>query len=588
MPKNKKTTDNSLDNIRHSLAHILAAAVLKKYPKTKLGIGPVIENGFYYDFQFKEPISAEVLPELEKEMRRFINEHLPFSGKPITPVVAKKLFSGQTFKLDLIKDFTKEKLKMTAYKTGDIFVDLCRGGHVKNTKEINPEAFKLTHLAGAYWKGDEKKAQLTRIYGLAFKTKKELEEHLAMLEEAKKRDHRLWGEKLKLFTIDEMVGKGLPLWLPNGTIMRDEVEKFAKEMEEKYEYKRVVTPHIAKKELFLTSGHLPYYESDMYPAMKMDDGTYYLRAMNCPHHHIIYRSEPRSYRDLPLRLAEYGTVYRNELSGTLAGLLRVRMLSMNDAHIYCRKDQIEEEMGRVLKMTMEYFKIFNLNDYWFRLSKWDPKNKAKYINEPTNWKFAEGVLRNVLKKSGAKFTEASDEAAFYGPKIDVQFKSVIGREETMSTIQLDFAAKKRFGLTYRDEKGKNNNEVFTIHRAPLSTHERFMAFLIEHYAGAFPTWLAPVQVQILPISEKFSLYGTEVWNALKAAGIRAELTEMNESLGKRIREGELQKIPYLLIVGEKEQTEKTVSIRSREKGQVGTKELRSLIDDLTKEIRDRH
>ncbi len=582
MPQKEEINKN--DALRHSLAHLLAAAVLKKFPKAKLGIGPVIENGFYYDFKLPRPLTPEELKEIEKTMREYIRMNLPISGKKITPLVAKRMFKDQPFKLELIKDFTKDKKPLTAYSTGTIFTDLCKGGHVKNTKEINPDAFVLDKVAGAYWKGNEKNPQLTRIYGIAFETKDELQKHLAMLEEAKKRDHRKIGQELGIFVIDDLVGKGLPLWLPNGMLLRDQIEKMAVETEEKYGYKRVSTPHLAKKELFLMSGHLPYYEEDMYPAMKMDDGTYYLKAMNCPLHHIIYRAQPRSYRDLPLRLAEYGTVYRNELSGTLAGLLRVRMLSMNDAHIYCRKDQIEDEMKQVLKMTMEYFEIFGLKDYWFRLSKWDPKNKNKYINEPTNWKFAEGVLRKVLEESGAKFIEVSGEAAFYGPKLDVQFKSVIGREETMSTIQLDFAAKKRFSLTYHDNEGKDNNEVFVIHRAPLSTHERFMAFLIEHYAGAFPVWLSPVQAIILPVSEKFAEYGEEIRETLRASGIRAEMSELDQTLGKRIRESEMKKIPYVLVVGEKEQTEGTVSIRHYSRGQEGTLATSDLVAKIQEEI----
>ena len=480
--------DNHHDEIRHSLAHLLAAAVLKKYPKTKLGIGPVIEHGFYYDFKTPMPLTPEDLKELETTMRDYIKQSLPFKGKKVTPAEAKKLFSlkgrEQPFKLELIEEFKKDKKPLTVYATGEIFLDLCRGGHVKNTKEINPDAFTLTHLAGAYWRGDEKKAQLTRVYGLAFETKKELDEHLAMLEEAKRRDHRKLGAELDLFTFDDLVGKGLPLWLPHGTILKNQIEQCAIEMEERYGYERVSTPHLAKEELYLTSGHLPYYKEGMYPAMTMDDGTYYLKSMNCPHHHLIYKARPRSYRDLPLRFAEYGTVYRNELSGTLAGLLRVRMLSMNDAHIYCTKDQIEEEFKKVIALNLEYFKLFGLTHYWFRLSKWDPKRKGKYINEPANWKLTESVLRKILKEMNVPFTEVADEAAFYGPKVDVQFKSVIGREESLSTIQLDFAAKKRFGLSYVDKNGKENNEVFVIHRAPLSTHERFIAFLLEHYAGS--------------------------------------------------------------------------------------------------------
>lgn len=584
---------NNIDHIRHSLAHLLAAAVLEKYPKAKLGIGPTIESGFYYDILLANKhksgresarITDVDLPEIEKAMRKFVAQKLPFSGRKVTPAEAKKLFKDQPFKLDLIKEFVKEKKGLTVYKTGDIFLDLCRGGHVKNTSEINPDAFTLTHLAGAYWRGSERNPQLTRIYGLAFNTKKELDTHLAMLEEAKRRDHRKLGAELELFMFDDRVGKGLPLWLPKGTVMKNEIEKLAMEMEDKYGYERVSTPHLAKKELYETSGHLPYYADSMYPPMKMDDGTYYVRAMNCPHHHVIYGSRPRSYRELPVRLAEYGTVYRNELSGTLAGLLRVRMLSMNDAHIYCRKDQIEEEFKRVLDLNLEYFKLFGLTDYSFRLSLGDSKNKVKFVNEPANWKYAEEVLRGIMKKSGVKFTEAKGEAAFYGPKVDVQFTSVIGREETMSTIQLDFAAKKRFNLTYQGKDGKDSNEIFVIHRAPLSTHERFMAFLIEHYAGDFPVWLSPTQVKVLPVAEAHTRYAEEVVTTLKKHRIRVELSQANETLGKRIRAAELEKIPYVLVVGDKEEASKTVNVRRRHIKETDTTPLEKFAHALSAEI----
>ena len=578
---------NDLDNIRHSLAHLLAAAVLKKFPKAKLGIGPTIENGFYYDFLLPRNLTPEDLKEFEKTIKWLITQNLPFSGKKVTPATAKKTFEDQLFKLDLIKEFTKDKKPLSIYYTGKEFFDLCRGGHVKNTSEINPDAFKLTHIAGAYWRGSEKNPQLQRIYGLAFTTKKELEEYLKMQEEAKKRDHREIGKKQKLFIFDDLIGSGLPLWLPNGTIIKNEIEKFAVEMEEKYGYRRVATPHIAKQKLFETSGHLPYYADSMFPPMKLDDGNYYLKAMNCPLHHLIYKSEPRSYRDLPLRFAEYGTVYRNELSGTLAGLLRVRMLSMNDAHIYCRADQIEEEFKKVMELTIQYFGVFGLKNYSFRLSLWDPKNKKKYINEPKNWKMAEDILRNVLKNLGVKFTEVKNEAAFYGPKVDIQYKSVGGREETMSTIQLDFAAKKRFDLIYHDKDSKENDEVFVIHRAPLSTHERFIAYLIEHYAGEWPTWLAPSQVKILPVSEKFSSYGEKVLSELKQNSIRAEISEANETLGKRIRETEIEKVPYTLVVGEREMKDENVNVRKRGKKETETISLQSFIAKIAAEIHER-
>ncbi len=479
-----KQSKEYLENLRHSTAHLLAAAVMELWPDTKRTIGPSIENGFYFDFEFSKPISESDFPQIEAKMKELAKDWKGFERHELSPADAKKEYPENPYKHELIDEFSGEGQTLTFYKSGEYW-DLCRGGHVLHPNS-ELKHFKLLKIAGAYWRGDEKNPMLTRIYGTAFATKDELDAHLTQLEEAKKRDHRKLGKELELFFIDDMVGKGLVMWLPKGTILRDQVEKLAKEKEAEAGYVRVSTPHIAKEELFLTSGHLPYYKDSMYPPMVMDDGTYYLKAMNCPHHHRIFQFRPRSYKELPLRLAEYGTCYRNELSGTLAGLLRVRGMTMNDAHMYCTKEQIKEEFAGVLQLTMEYFKIFGLTDYWFRLSKWDPKHTEKYIDEPENWKFSENVLREVLQKLKVKFVEVEDEAAFYGPKVDVQFKSVIGREETMSTIQLDFAAKKRFGLMYIDEKGHQNNDVFVIHRAPLSVHERFMAFLIEHYAGAFP------------------------------------------------------------------------------------------------------
>ena len=582
----KATEDKQIFKVRHSLSHLLATAVLEKYPETKLGIGPVIENGFYYDFDFKKPISESDLLSLEGKIRELIKEKISFKKKLITPIQGRKLFKKAPYKLQLANELNKTKKPLSIYISGK-FTDLCSGPHVKNTSEINPDAFKLMSLAGAYWKGSEKNPMLTRIYGVAFGTKKELEEYLKNEEEAKRRDHRKIGKEMELFCFDDLVGKGLPLWLPNGTIIKDEIEKLAVEMEEKYGYLRVSTPHLAKEEMYIKSGHLPYYKDSMYPPMKIDDGTYYLKAMNCPHHHVIYRSKPRSYKELPLRLAEYGTVYRNELSGTLAGLLRVRSLQMNDAHIYCAKDQIEDEFKRVLELTLYYFKIFGLNDYSFRLSKWGPKNKDKYVNEPSNWKYSEDILRKILKGLKVKFVEASDEAAFYGPKVDVQLKSIVGREETMSTIQLDFAAKKRFNLTYKDKSGRENNEIFVIHRAPLSTHERFIAFLIEQYAGEFPVWLAPIQTEILPVSEKQSAYTKQLYEKLRQQNVRVHLSDDNETLGKRIREAELKKIPYILVAGERESKSGTVNVRSRRKEQLGEMDFEKFSKDVKKEIEER-
>ncbi len=575
-----------LEHLRHSCAHLLAAAVQELYPEAKRTIGPAIENGFYYDFDFgNTKISDSDLKTIEEKMQEIVKNWSGFERKEVSASEAKAYFAGNEYKTELIEEFSGEGQNLTFYTSGN-FTDLCRGGHTENpSKEI--KHFKLLSLAGAYWRGSEKNKMLTRIYGTCFPTKDELQKHLTLLEEAKKRDHRKIGQDQKLFFVDEMIGKGLILWQPNGTVIRDEIENLAKEMEKKAGYKRVITPHLAKEELFLTSGHLPYYKEGMYPAMAMDDGTYYLKAMNCPHHHIIYRHEPKSYRDLPVRLAEYGTVYRNELSGTLAGLLRVRGLTMNDAHIYCRKDQIKDEFKAVMRMMIQYFELFGLQDYWFRLSKWSPDHLEKYLNEPENWEYAEGVLREVLNEMNVKFVEAEDEAAFYGPKVDVMFKSVIGREETMSTVQLDFAAKKRFGLSYVDETNAES-EVFVIHRAPLSTHERFMAFLIEHYAGIWPLWLSPIQVMILPVSTEKHLAGAQkMAQELSEQGIRVEVDYADETVGNKIRKAAQAKTPYVLVVGDKELGGEPLMVRIRGQEQQEQMTLEAFITRVQEEIKNR-
>lgn len=556
-----------LEQVRHSAAHMLAAAVQELYPGVKLGIGPAIDTGFYYDFLFPEGVSfsENELEKVEAVMRRIVSGKHQFIGRSVSADQAKEEEKGQPFKIELIEEFSGDGKELTMYESGP-FKDLCRGGHVASTEEIPLDGLKLDRVAGAYWRGSEKNPMLTRIYGLLFATKEELEKHLEMVEQAKLRDHRKIGKDQSLFFVDDMVGKGLIMWLPNGTTIRNKIEEFAIEMEERDGYVRVVTPHMAKEELFLTSGHLPYYKDGMYPPMVMDDGTYYMKAMNCPHHHIIYKHDLHSYRDLPLRLAEYGTVYRNELSGTLAGLLRVRGLAMNDAHIYCRKDQIKDEFKKVMVLMMEYFKVFGLENYWFRLSKWSPEHLDKYINQPENWEYSEGVIREVLEEMQVRFTEVDDEAAFYGPKVDVQFTSAIGREETMSTVQLDFLAKERFGLEYMDESGNKNNEVFVIHRAPLSTHERFMAFLIEHYAGVWPLWMAPVQVQLVPVSSKHVERVQAVAQELRNLHIRVAVDGADETVGNKVRKAVGQKIPYIVVLGDRDLDagEWTVRVRGQE------------------------
>ncbi len=574
---------SDLEHLRHSLAHLLAAAVMELYPDTHRTIGPSIDDGFYFDFAFKRPLSADELPKIEKKMRQLLPSWSAFTRHELTAQEAKAEYPGNAYKHELIDEFSEGGTKKVSFYKSGKYWDLCRGGHVEDMKQVPVDCFKLDRLAGAYWKGSEKNAMLTRIYGLAFATKVDLDAHLALRAEAERRDHRKLGAELELFTFDDLCGKGMPLWLPNGTLLRDLVETLAKREETRAGYVRVATPHLGKEALFTTSGHLPYYKDSMYPPMVMDDGTYYLKAMNCPHHHLIYRSKMRSYRELPIRMAEYGTVYRNELSGTLAGLLRVRMLSMNDAHIYCRADQIEAEFASVMKLVLRYFKLFGLKDYWFRLSKWDPKETKKYINEPENWTNAEAVLRKVLKDMKVKFVEAENEAAFYGPKVDVQFRSAIGREETMSTIQLDFAAKKRFGLTYMNAAGVKDENVFVIHRAPLSTHERFIAFLIEHYAGAFPTWLAPVQVAVIPIAKSHARPAEKLAKMLRSEGIRVVCEDAKNSLRANIRKSEKAKVPYMIVIGDKEKALRSLAVRIHGKKAVKMMTPKILLARLAKE-----
>lgn len=569
--RSKKTNKHSeLSTLRHSASHIMAEAVLNLYPNIKLGFGPATEDGFYYDFDFHQPITDEALPKIEAEMMRLIDLGRNFerSEKTIAEAIKWADKNDQPYKADLIRKLKDQGEKKVSFYTSGDFTDLCEGPHVKSVSEIG--AFKLLSLAGAYWHGDEKNPQLTRIYATAFATQKELDEYLAMLEEAKKRDHRRLGKELELFTFDDDIGPGLPLWLPKGAAIIEELEKLAKTTEAAAGYLRVRTPHIAKESLYLTSGHLPYYEESMFPPMEADGVKYYLKAMNCPHHHKIFATTPRSYRDLPLRLAEYGTVYRYEKSGELMGLLRVRMLSMNDAHIYCTKEQFETEFQAVNQMYLKYFKLFGITKYVMRFSTHAPEKLGKkYVNEPKLWKETEDLVRKVLKAAKVPFVEIPDEAAFYGPKIDIQVWSAIGREFTLSTNQVDFAQPRRFGLTYVSEKGEAQTPL-CIHRAPLSVHERMIGFLIEHYAGAFPFWLAPVQAIITPISDKQNQYADELLQQLKSAGVRAELDDRNESLGRKVRDAQTQKVPMVLVIGPKEVESKSVTIRDREQGDLGS------------------
>jgi threonyl-tRNA synthetase len=569
----------------HSSAHLLAEAVESLYPGVKFWVGPPVENGFYYDMDLGDrQITEEDLQKLEQKMTGLARQNEVYQRKEVSKADAVSYFTqkGDEYKLDLLQNLKDGEI---SFYTQGGFTDLCRGPHIPNTGFI--KAIKLTNIAGAYWKGDEKNKQLTRIYGVTFPSQKELDEYLQMLEEAKKRDHRKLGKEMGIFTYDDEVGPGLPLWMPNGAIIIEELEKLAKQTEEQAGYKRVVTPHIAKESLYLTSGHLPYYQDSMYPPMELEGVKYYLKAMNCPHHHKIYAAEPKSYKDLPYRLAEYGTCYRYEQSGELFGLMRVRCLHMNDAHIYCSKEQFYEEFKAVNEMYLKYFKIFGVDKYVMRLSLHDPsKLGKKYVNEPELWKETESLVRDVLIRTGTPFVEVGDEAAFYGPKIDVQIWSAIGREFTLATNQVDFAQGRRFKLEYTTRDNQAETPLI-IHRAPLGTHERFIGFLLEHYAGKFPLWLAPLQVKILPISDKSLEYGQTLLDSLKKADIRAEVDDRNEKIGKKIRDTELARVPYMLVIGEKEQNEKKVAVRKQGKGDLGVKDLKTFIEELKKEIDER-
>lgn len=574
------------DSIRHSLAHVLAMTVLKKFPDVKLGIGPVIEHGFYYDFRLPSALTPEDLPLLEKTMREIIAENLVFAGEKITPQKARALFKEQPFKLDLIKEFVKEKEPLTAYRTGDLFVDLCKGGHVKNTSEIPTDAFKLTHIAGAYWRGDEKNPQLTRIYGAAFATKEELDKYLRQQEEAKKRDHRVLGKELGLFTFSDAVGKGLPLWTEKGATIRRVLERFITDEEIRRGYMHVMTPDIANLNLYRKSGHYPYYQDSMYTPIVIDDEEYMLRPMTCPHHFELFLSQPRSYRELPMRIAEVAKLYRYEQSGELTGLIRLRAFSLADAHIICAdRDQAKQEVAGALNLIEFMAGKFGLNmgeHYWYRLSLGERKNTKKYFKNDAAWSEGEQMLREVLTERKCHFIEAPGEAAFYGPKIDVQMRNINGKEDTAFTVQYDFVMPSRFNLVYIAPDGSEKLAV-VVHRSSIGAIERIIAFLIEHYAGAFPLWLAPVQIAILTINDKVIAYAESVKKTLEEKNIRVSLDSRNESIGKKIREGEMQKIPYLLIIGDREAAAQTVAVRERGAGDKGVMTLEQFLATLKQE-----
>ncbi|MEU9396147.1 threonine--tRNA ligase [Streptomyces sp. NPDC048324] len=575
---------NEIDKIRHSLAHLLAMAALEYDPKAQLGIGPVIENGFYYDIKFSEPFSDNTLPQLEKRMRELAKEHLGFKRIPVSALDARGQFEGQPFKLDLINDLEAKGEDITLYSTGDEFIDLCRGGHVENTSEIPANAFKLSHIAGAYWKGSEKNAMLTRIYGLAFETAEQLESYEQRQLEAKQNDHRVLAEKLDLFTISNDVGKGLPLWLPNGAYVRKQLEDFIYRKEDSAGYQYVYTPVLTHKRLYEQSGHLSHYRDDMYSPIEIEGDEYFLRPMNCPHHHQIFKHRPHSYRDLPMRLAESGLVHRFERSGVLTGLIRARCFTQNDAHIYCAQDSLGDELIKILELFDDVYSTFDIKDYWFRLSLPDFENGEKFgdIEDRKTWETATAAARQALETFGAKYVEGGGEAAFYGPKIDVQIRNVNGKEDTIATVQVDFYSAKRFDLSFDDAHGNKARPVI-IHRAIMGSFERFFAFITEQYGGKYPTWLSPTQAVVLPVSDKHMDYAKSVEANLRAAGVRVN-TDTQGQLGKRIRQSKESKIPYILVVGDKEVDNNDLSVDSRDAGKLGNMTTADLAGRIKKEI----
>ena len=579
------STNEGHDVLLHSTAHLMAQAVKALWPNSQITIGPTIENRFYYDFDIEETFSDDDLNKIEDKMKDIAKEDLSVSRSELDHDQAIKLFDkrGEKYKVEIINEIDSSD-QISAYQQGD-FIDLCRGPHVPSTGKI--KYFKLLSTSGAYWRGDEKNKMLQRIYGTVFSSKKELKDYLHFLEEAKKRDHRKLGKELNIYTFDDEVGPGLPLWLPNGATIIDELEKLAKETEGKHGYKQVRTPHLTKGDLYKKSGHLDLYKASMYPAMDVDGVEYYVKPMNCPHHHKIYDATPKSYRDLPYRIAEYGTCYRYEKSGQLFGLMRVRSMQMNDAHIYCSKTDFDKEFLDVCNMYLEYFEIFGIEKYEMRLSLHDPSELGnKYIDEPELWLETEDAVRNALKSGGVNYIEIPGEAAFYGPKIDVQVWSAIGKEFTLATNQVDFAIPKRFNLSFTDEKGQNQTPL-CIHRAPLSTHERFIGFLIEHYGGDFPLWLSPTQIMILPVSEKTHAYAQSIESKFRDVGMRVKLDNRPDKISAKIRQAEISRIPIMLIVGEKESADNTITVRRRFVDKQENVKVNSLIERFTTEINKR-
>ena len=593
----EKYAESQLYKIRHSAAHIMAQAVVEMFPEAKYTIGPPVENGFYYDFELPEPITNEDLPQLEKRMRQIIAGQHEFEKEVLPADKAREIFKNQPYKLELIDGLEQggldeygepldEKPDISIYKH-DAFVDLCRGPHVDNTKQINPSAFKLMSIAGAYWRGDEKNKMLTRIYGTAWEKPQELKDYLHMLEEAKKRDHRKLGKELEIFIYDEEVGPGLPLWMPNGAVMIEELEDLAKEMELKAGYQRVRSPHLTKEDLFIRSGHLPYYAESMYPPMELEGVKYYVKPMNCPMHHKIFGARSRSYRELPIRLAEYGTCYRYEKSGELFGLMRVRSMQMNDAHIYCSEEQFEQEFMGVIDLYKKYFELFGIDKYVMRLSLHGKAGLGKkYVDNERLWIKTEDMVRRAMDNGNVPYVEVVDEAAFYGPKIDVQVWSAIGREFSLMTNQVDFAVPERFDLKFTNKEGVEEVPL-CIHRAPLSTHERLIGFLLEHYAGAFPVWLSPEQVRVIPITDEQNEYAKVVAKQLKDEGLRASPDLSSERMNAKIRNAQLFKVPYMLVVGNNEMEAGTVSLRVRDGSRKNDLQIAEFIEQVKDKISNR-
>ena len=581
--KQKSNSKEKTEKIRHSLSHILAYAVKELYPNTKFGIGPAIENGFYYDFDLPETISITDLEKIEKKMKEIIKKDIKFEKEIISKDKARKIFKDQPYKLELIDEIEDEKVSI--YKSGD-FIDLCKGPHIRSSKEIDINAFKLSKIAGAYWKGTEKNKMLTRIYGIAFENKKELDAYLKQQKEIESRDHRILAEKLDLFHIDENIGPGLILWHPKGAILRRIIENYVLEEYFKNNYLPVSTPHIAKKTLWEISGHLSFYKENMFPPIHMKElneegekDDYQIKPMNCPFHIAIYKNRIRSYKDLPLKYTEMGTVYRYERSGTLHGLTRVRGLTQDDAHIFCAIEQLEKELFEILKLALKILKSFGFKEFKFYLS----TKPEKYVGTDEIWERAEKALIYALTKLKLKYEIDKGGGAFYGPKIDLKIKDAIGREWQCTTIQLDFNLPERFEMSYIDKKGKKQTPIM-IHRALLGSLERFIGVLIEYYAGDFPLWISPLQTLVIPVGSKHRKYAKEINKKLRENNIRSEANIENETVSKKIREGEIQKIPYILVVGDKEMKNNSVRIRQRKKGDIGEMKLSKFLEKIKKEI----